>query len=181
MATFDQELASFQHDNFEHLGITNKCGEAKRIDKNADGSLKVTFDDDTNAEFDCVIMAVGRRSNVDDLDLNNTDVKLNERRVIITDEYQNTTADGVYAVGDVDGRIALTPVAIRAGRTVSERIFNNRPGLKVNYENIPSVIFSHPPIGSVGLSEEAAREKYGRDNINVYKTEFGRKRKYLIL
>lgn len=173
LSTFDQELASFQIDNFEHLGVEFKCGEASRIDKNTDGSLKVTFKDDTTAEYDCVLMAVGRHSNVDDLGIDNTDVELYPNKVIKTDEYQNTTADGVYAVGDVDGRIALTPVAIRAGRTIAERLFNNRPGLKVDYSNVPSVIFSHPPIGSVGLSEEAAIETYGKDNIKIYKTQFG--------
>jgi len=121
------------------------------------------------------MMAVGRSSNVEGLDLQNTDVTLRPNKVIDTDEYQNTTAKGVYAVGDVDGKVALTPVAIRAGRTVAERVFNNRTDLKVDFTNIPSVIFSHPPIGSVGLSEDKAKEIYGRENINVYKTEFGGK------
>jgi glutathione reductase (NADPH) len=88
-------------------------------------------------------------------------VTLHPNDVIVTDEYQNTTAKGVVAVGDIDGRAALTPVAIRAGRTVAERLFNNRPELKVDYTNIPSVVFSHPPIGSVGLSEEDAIKVHG--------------------
>lgn len=90
---------------------------------------------------------------------------LRPNKTIITDEYQNTTAKGVVALGDVDGRISLTPVAVRAGRVVAERLFNNRPNLKVDYTNIPSVIFSHPPIGSVGLSEEKAIEVHGKGKI----------------
>ena len=173
LSTFDQELAGFQMANFDHLGIEFQCGELARVDKNADGTLQATYTNGKKKEFDCILMAVGRTSNVEGLGLEDTDVTIGTNDVVITDEYNNTTADGVYAVGDVDGRIALTPVAIRAGRTLSERIFNNRPGLKVDYTNVPSVIFSHPPIGSVGLSEEKAVEIHGRKNISVYKTQFG--------
>lgn len=117
-------------------------------------------------------MAVGREPNIQTLNLSNTDVKLNKFNMIITDEFENTTAKGIYSVGDCNGKVALTPVAIKAGRIVAERIFNGRTDLKMNYDNIPSVIFSHPPIGSVGLSEEKAVEKYGKDNIKIYKTVF---------
>lgn len=175
LSTFDQELASFQVDNLEDIGIKFQCGQTNRIDKNADGSLKATFENGETKEFDTILMAIGRSSNTQGLDLHNTDIKLNPNKVIETDEYQNTSVKGVYAVGDVDGRIALTPVAIRAGRTVAERIFNNRTDLKVDFTNIPSVIFSHPPIGSVGLSEEEAKKVHGKENIKIYKTEFGSK------
>lgn len=175
LSTFDQELSQYQALNFEHLGVQLKCGQIAKIEKNPDGSLKVTNEDGDVQEVDCVLMAVGRHSNLNGLSIENTDVELHPNKVVKTDEYQNTTAKNVYAVGDIDGRAALTPVAIRAGRTVAERVFNNRPGLKVDYTNIPSVIFSHPPIGSVGLSEEKAIQIHGEENISIYKTEFGSK------
>ena len=118
-------------------------------------------------------MAVGRSANVESLDLKNTDVHFTKSGHIQVDDFENTTAQGVHAVGDVNGKIALTPVAIRAGRTLAERLFNNRPTIKMDYENIPSVIFSHPPIGSVGLSEEKAIMRYGKENVVIYKTQFG--------
>jgi glutathione reductase (NADPH) len=80
--------------------------------------------------------------------------------------------EGVYAIGDVINKINLTPVAIRAGRILSERIFNNKPTLKMLYKNVPTVIFSHPPIGTLGISEEEAKEKLGELNVVVYKSSF---------
>lgn len=172
LSTFDQELAQFQITNFEDLGVAVEIGQIEQIEKNADGSLKVTKVDGHVDEFDCVLVAIGRSANVTSLNLKNTDVQFTKTGHIKTDEYENTTASGVHAVGDVNGKIALTPVAIKAGRVLSERLFNNRPTLKMDYENIPSVIFSHPPIGSVGLSEEKAMMRYGVDNITTYRTQF---------
>ena len=84
------------------------------------------------------------------------------------DEFSNTTQKGVYAIGDVVKKISLTPVAVRAGRILSERLFNNRPTLKMNYENVATVVFSHPPLGTVGLSGEDAVKKYGEEKVKVY-------------
>lgn len=175
LSTFDQELASYQVKNFEHLGVEFVCGELAKIEKNSDGSLKTTRKDGTVQEVDCVLVAVGRSPNIGSLDLNNTDVKLTDKKAIQTDEYLKTTAKGIYSVGDVDGKVPLTPVAIKAGRIVAERVFNNRPNLKMDFSNIPSVIFSHPPLGSVGLSEEKAIERHGKENISIYRAEFARK------
>ena len=90
----------------------------------------------------------------------------------MVDEYQNTSVYGVYAIGDVTGCIALTPVAVRSGRILSERLFNGKTKLKMLYSNIPTVIFSHPPIGTVGLSEEEAQKIHGETNVIVYKSSF---------
>lgn len=173
LTTFDQEMATYQMTNFEDLGIAIQVGQVEKIEKLPDGKLKVTKQDGHFETFDCVLMAVGRTANVESLDLKNTDVQFTKTGHIQVDDFENTTAPGVHAVGDVNGKIALTPVAIRAGRILSERLFNNRPTLKMDYENIPSVIFSHPPIGSVGLSEEKAVMRYGQENVVVYKTQFG--------
>lgn len=83
------------------------------------------------------------------------------------DEFQNTSSHGVYALGDVCGKWLLTPVAIAAGRRLAERLFNNKTNLKLDYNNIPTVIFSHPPIGTIGLTESEARAKYGPEEVKV--------------
>ena len=93
------------------------------------------------------------------------------RGFIETDVFQNTSTEGIYAVGDVTGRAALTPVAIAAGRKLADRVFGNQKNALLDYENIPTVIFSHPPIGTVGLSEDSARRIYG-DNVRVYSAYF---------
>lgn len=121
------------------------------------------------AIWDQVIWAVGRKANTSALDT--TNITLNEKGFIDVDDYQNTNVNGVYAVGDVAGRIALTPVAIAAGRRLADRIFANQPNRHLEYKNIPTVVFSHPPIGSVGLTEEVARDRYG-DKVRIYQNRF---------
>jgi len=121
--------------------------------------------------FDCVLWAVGREPVTDDLNLVAAGVKTDAARHVITDEWQNTNVPGICAVGDVTGREALTPVAIAAGRRLSDRLFGGQPQRKLIYENIPTVIFSHPPLGTVGLTEADARARHG-DAVKVYKTEF---------
>jgi glutathione reductase (NADPH) len=98
-------------------------------------------------------------------------VKLGKINEIVTDDYENTSAEGVYAIGDVNGKPALTPVAVAAGRRLVDRLFGGKPDAHLDYSNIPSVVFSHPPIGSVGLSEEEARQQYG-EAVKVHKTRF---------
>ncbi|RCU11696.1 glutathione-disulfide reductase, partial [Acinetobacter baumannii] len=91
---------------------------------------------------------------------------------IIIDKYKNTSVPGIYAVGDNTGAVELTPVAVAAGRRLSERLFNNKPEEHLDYSNIPTVVFSHPPIGTVALTEPQAREQYGDDAVKVYKSSF---------
>ncbi|MBT6070251.1 MAG: glutathione-disulfide reductase, partial [Proteobacteria bacterium] len=91
---------------------------------------------------------------------------------ILTDEWQQTAISNIYAVGDVTGRAALTPVAIAAARRLSDRLFGDQPNTKLDYESIPTVVFSHPPIGTVGLSEKEARTKFGDENIKIYQSRF---------
>jgi len=122
-------------------------------------------------DVDCVLWAVGRSPNTDGLQLELAGVETDDFGQIATDRFQNTNIQGVYAVGDVTGRKALTPVAIAAGRRLSDRLFGGRPEAALDYDNIPSVVFSHPPIGTVGLTEDEAREEYG-DDIKVYSARF---------
>ena len=116
-------------------------------------------------------MAIGREPLTADLNLEAAGVKTDERGYIPTDEFQETGVEGVYALGDVTGRAQLTPVAIAAARRLGDRLFNNQPERRLAYENIPTVMFSHPPIGTVGLTEEEARQEHG-DAVKVYQTRF---------
>jgi glutathione reductase (NADPH) len=123
------------------------------------------------AGFDCVLWAIGREPNVAGLDPARAGVALDESRYVITDTYQNTNVAGVYAIGDVTGRAALTPVAIAAGRRLSDRLFGGKPERHLDYGMIPTVIFTHPPIGTVGASEAEARAQHG-DAVKVYVADF---------
>ena len=88
------------------------------------------------------------------------------------DKFQNTSVSGIYAVGDNTGAVELTPVAVAAGRRLSERLFNNKPDEHLDYSNIATVVFSHPPIGTVGLSEPDARKQFGDEQVKVYTSSF---------
>jgi len=122
--------------------------------------------------FDCVLWAIGRAPVVEELGLERAGVELDAYGFIVTDKYQATSAAGVYAIGDVTGRAALTPVAIAAGRRLSDRLFGNHGDRHLDYHNIPTVIFGHPPIGTVGLSERAARADYGDEAVSVFRSSF---------
>ena len=139
------------------------------------GSLALalaTGDDRRLGPFDCVLWAIGRTAQVADLELARTGIKLSAAGYIATDLYQATSASGMYAVGDVTGRAQLTPVAIAAGRRLADRVFGGRSGRHLDYENIPTVIFGRPPIGTVGLSEPQARERFGAENVKVFRSGF---------
>ncbi|KAM3672206.1 glutathione reductase, mitochondrial isoform 2-T2 [Ammospiza maritima maritima] len=99
-------------------------------------------------------------------------VRMDPKGHVVVDEYQNTTRRGIYAVGDVCGRALLTPVAIAAGRKLAHRLFEGRQDSRLDYENIPTVVFSHPPIGTVGLTEEEAMAIHGKDKVKIYNTSF---------
>lgn len=134
--------------------------------------ITIHFEDGSSHTASQVIWATGRRPNVDGLELEKAGVTLNERGFIQVDEYQNTVVDGIYALGDVTGEKELTPVAIKAGRTLSERLFNGKTSAKMDYTTIPTVVFSHPAIGTVGLTEDQAIKEYGQEHIKVYKSSF---------
>ncbi len=121
--------------------------------------------------FDCLLWAVGREANVAALDLGKAGVAVDDNNYVITDALQNTNAQRVYAIGDVAGRAALTPVAIAAGRRLSDRLFGADRTRHLEYGMIPTVVFTHPPIGTVGASEAEARAQFG-DAVKVYVADF---------
>ncbi|MDV2857754.1 MULTISPECIES: glutathione-disulfide reductase [Oceanimonas] len=142
------------------------------VEKHSDGSLTLTLENGESLTVDCLIWAIGRRPLTGSLNLESAGVELDDKGYIKVDEYQNTSAPGVYAVGDNIGYVELTPVAVKAGRQLSERLFNNKPDAKMDYELVPTVVFSHPPIGTMGLTEPQARERFGDDKVKVYTSSF---------
>ena len=141
--------------------------------RGADGALELRARDGRRlGPFDCVLWAVGRVAAVEDLALGRAGVALDIQGFIATDLYQASSAERIYAVGDVAGRAQLTPVAIAAGRRLADRLFGGQSDRHLDYENIPTVIFGRPPIGTVGLSEKAARERFGAANITVFRSSF---------
>ena len=121
--------------------------------------------------YDCVLWAIGRSADVAGLELRAAGVALDPSGFVAIDVFQNTNVDGVYAIGDVTGRAQLTPVAIAAGRRLSDRLFGGERDRHLSYEMIPTVVFTHPPIGTVGLSESEARARFG-DAVKVYVADF---------
>lgn len=142
-----------------------------KLSKN-DASLTLTLEDGRElSNLDTVIWAIGRHPATESLDLANAGLRTNKRGFIETNEVQETDIKNIYAVGDITGRAALTPVAVAAGRRLSDRLFNHQTDAKLDYNTIPTVVFSHPPIGTVGLTEAEARQQYG-DDINIYQSTF---------
>lgn len=161
-------------------GVTLKAnsGDIRRVTKNdSTGLLTIELaNGDAVQDCDCLIWAVGRTPNVENMGLESIGVKINEKNgFIVTDEYQNCVGvPNVYSVGDVQGRVLLTPVAIAAGRRLAKRLFGGPlyAHEKLDYTNVATVVFSHPPIGTVGLTEAQAVESYGKEAIKVYTSVF---------
>ncbi|WON77161.1 glutathione-disulfide reductase [Serratia sp. UGAL515B_01] len=144
----------------------------KAIIKNTDGSLTLHLENGKAFTVDSLIWAIGREPATDNLNLAVTGVKTNAKGYIEVDKFQNTNVKGIYAVGDNTGAVELTPVAVAAGRRLSERLFNNKPNEHLDYSNIATVVFSHPPIGTIGLTEPEAKEKFGEDKVKIYNSSF---------
>jgi glutathione reductase (NADPH) len=140
-----------------------------KIERRSDGALDVFMDGKDPVKADVVLAATGRMPNTKGLGLDSAGVVLDDKGAIVVDEYSRTSCKSIYAVGDVTNRVQLTPVAIREGQAFAETVFNNNPST-VDYDCIPSAVFSQPPIASVGLTEGEARTKYG--NIKVYSSDF---------
>jgi glutathione reductase (NADPH) len=141
-----------------------------RIDKQADGSLKATLKDGRELEADCIFYATGRRPMLDNLGLENTDVQLTDKGFIKVDEQYQTSEPSILALGDVIGRVQLTPVALAEGMAVARRLFRPEQYRPVDYKMIPTAVFSLPNIGTVGLTEEEAREA-GHDVV-IFESRF---------
>jgi Pyruvate/2-oxoglutarate dehydrogenase complex, dihydrolipoamide dehydrogenase (E3) component, and related enzymes len=140
--------------------------------RQGDGTLTVACDNGQEVPgFDVLIWAIGRNPNIAELKLQAAGVVTDSKDRITVDTFQNTNVPGIYAIGDVTGRYPLTPVAIAAGRRLADRLFGGLSERRLEYEHIPTVVFSYPPVGTVGLTEEEARKIHG-DAVQVYQVRF---------
>jgi glutathione reductase (NADPH) len=168
-STLTQTMQDSGVNIINNTSITSLTGSSGNITVNTRSN--VDSSEQQHGAFDCVIWAIGRDPLSGPLNLQNAGVTTDERGYIPTDKWQATNIDNIFAIGDVTGREQLTPVAIAAGRRLAERLYAGMTDRHLNYDNIASVVFSHPPIGAVGLTERAAREKYG-DTIKCYQASF---------
>lgn len=165
---FDDEARNLVANMMNDSGVTIKTGTVI-TDMTRDGSgLLIKQSDGSEAKFDKMLFATGRRPSSQNLGLEKTDVQVGKGDEIIVDDYSQTGQPSVYAIGDVTNRVNLTPVAIREGMAFVETVFNGNP-TKVDHELIPSAIFTQPEMGTIGLSEEAAREV---EPVDIYATSF---------
>lgn len=180
LRTFDPMVQDAIVAEYERLGVhLHKKSTQSKVEKDEKtGKLTIHYEDSNGKgkldDVNHLIWAIGRSPEVEDLGLDKAGVKQSEKGQILADEYQNTNVEGIYSLGDVVGKVELTPVAIAAGRKLSDRLFGGPQfkDSKLDYNLVPSVVFAHPEVGSVGLTEPEAIEKYGKDDIKVYNTSF---------
>jgi glutathione reductase (NADPH) len=168
---FDREATAELESTMTARGIRIAKGREPIGAGRDDGGYALRFADGSAGGFDELIWAVGRAPNTSHAGLDVVGIRLDRSGHVETDEWQDTNVAGVHAIGDVTGRLALTPVAVAAGRRLADRLFGAKPDAKVDYANVPTVVFAHPPLATIGLSEEAAREAHG-DDIAVYRVRF---------
>jgi len=149
---FNHRLQAVERDGLKHLRLRDADGNASE-------------------PFDSVLFATGRQPNTDELHLDRVGIATDARGHVLVDAWQATNVEGVFAVGDVTGKLALTPVAIAAARRLMDRLFGGKPDAKLDYRDVPTVVFAHPPIATVGLTEIEARAQHG-DAVHVFRTGF---------
>jgi glutathione reductase (NADPH) len=172
LGEFDSLLKTTLFDALQKSGVTLKTNT--QITSITQNNAQLDVNDDqgvTQSGLDQVIYAVGRNPDHAGLDIEKSGVEVDQRGYIPCDLFQNTNQAHIFALGDITGRAPLTPVAIAAGRRLADRLYNGQTDRHVDYKNIATVVFSHPPIGTVGLTEEEAKKKHG-DEVKIYQTEF---------
>jgi glutathione reductase (NADPH) len=171
---FDAMLSDSLMAVMRHEGIAlHEFAVPRALERDADGSLRVFLQDQrTLGPFDAVVWAAGRDPVVTDIGLERAGVALDPRGFIAVDPWQQTNIPNIYAIGDVTGHAPLTPVAIAAGRRLADRVWGGMTDRRLDYSLIPTVVFSHPPIGTVGLSEQQAIDRYGAKEVKVYRSGF---------
>ncbi|HVT33897.1 MAG TPA: glutathione-disulfide reductase [Rhodanobacteraceae bacterium] len=168
---FDHEMTSELENHMTARGI-RIAKEREPIGAKRDGNgYALRFADGTTSGFDELIWAVGRAPDTSRTDFAAAGIRVGRDGHVETDDWQDTSVAGVHAIGDVTGRLALTPVAVAAGRRLADRLFGGKSDAKLDYANVPTVVFAHPPLGTVGLSEEAARQLFG-DDVAIYRVRF---------
>lgn len=173
MRDFDPMLQDKLIEELEREGIDIKTFfTAARLIREDDMIDVIGTDNEKLDGFDAVIFAIGRDPASAALDLPAAGVEVDQRGYVPVDTYQQTNVDSVFALGDVTGQAELTPVAIAAGRRLADRLYGGMEGRHLDYDHIATVVFTHPPIGTVGLTEPQARERHGDDAVKVYETNF---------
>ncbi|WP_411851674.1 glutathione-disulfide reductase [Stenotrophomonas sp. LGBM10] len=168
---FDAELTAQLAENLRHQGVQLHFGyRLRELQRDGDAVVALGHDGPADAHFDALFFATGRRGNSADLGLEALGVVVGDKGEIEVDQWQTTAVPSVHAVGDIAGKVGLTPVAIAAARTLMDRLFGGQPQAKMDYGNVASVVFSHPALGAVGLSEEEACATYG--DVRVYRSNF---------
>ena len=168
---FDGAVRKHLHEELLKRGMDVQFNaDIARIDKQADGSLKATLKDGRELIADCVFYATGRRPMLDNLGLENTAVKLDKRGFVEVDDLYQSAEPSILAIGDVIGRVQLTPVALAEGMAVARRLFKPEQYRAVDYKMIPTAVFSLPNIGTVGLTEEEAKK--GGHNVQIFESRF---------
>lgn len=169
---FDDEVRSHLATEMRTQGVDLRFGEnVASVEKSSDGSFRVTTTTGAVLETDLVMYATGRVPNTDPLLLNKAGIKTGSKGKILVDDWSKTNVDHIYAVGDVTDRVNLTPVAIAEGHALADTLFGDKPR-NIGYENIPTAVFSTPNLGTCGLTEAQARERYGKLGVDIYKTAF---------
>ncbi len=170
---FDAEITNCLREYMESVGIrVMPRAEVEKVAKVSDEGCRVFSKGRAPVQADAVLCAAGIKANTEGLGLEEIGVKLNKNGTVIVDDFENTTVPGIYAIGDATGKVVLTPVAKTAGTRLAKRIFGGDPTSRLDYSVIPSVAFSHPPMGKVGLTEAEAKQKFGEKNVKVYRTKF---------
>lgn len=173
LRAFDADVVNHLMTIMEQDGPTiHALSIPKEVLKHDDGSLTLVLENGHRQTVDCLVWAIGRRPNSANLNLEATGVHVTDKGYITSNAFEETNVLGIYALGDVTGKKELTPIAVAAGRRLSERLFNQKPEEKLDYHTIPTVMFSHPPLGTVGLTEAEAKTKYGDADIKVYTSQF---------
>ena len=168
---FDGAVRKHLHEELTKRGMDVQFNaDIERIDKQPDGSLKATLKDGRELIADCVFYATGRRPMLDNLGLEHTGVKLDERGFVEVDDLYQSAEPSILAIGDVIGRVQLTPVALAEGMAVARRLFKPEQYRPVDYQMIPTAVFSLPNIGTVGLSEEQAIE--AGHKVQIFESSF---------
>jgi glutathione reductase (NADPH) len=167
---FDRDVSAQVRAELDKLGVKVLTGAVfEKIEALGGEERRVHLSTGEKLDADLVFWAVGRRPATAGLGLEAAGVKLGKGGAVIVDEFSKSSADSIYAIGDVTDRVNLTPVAIREGAAFAETCFNNNPQ-KMDYAFIPQAVFAQPPVGVVGYTEKEAREKFGR--VDIYRTEF---------
>lgn len=172
LRSFDAMLREELQKALAAAGITLETGVIPHSLEKTEAGIKLLAEDGREfGDYDAVVWAVGRAPNTETLELEAAGVEHDGFGFLRTDEWQKTNVDHIFALGDVTGRAALTPVAIAAGRRLADRLYGGMPDRRLDYNLIPTVIFSHPPIGTIGMTEAEARKEYD-DAVKIYETRF---------